>query len=519
MSVALFKICRMSLDAISAFLDSSPTIRLLKADLGAFVIFFLRQSFKANNEESAIVFTHDDLIHRLQCFQDELRDEDRQVLLGSPDRYLREWSDAGWLRRFLPADSTGAHYQLTRYSEDAIRFVDNALSRDTRLVGTESRLRLVIDTLIDLVRGASSDPDRRLKDLLAERQRVDAEIESVRGGGKVETYHPAQIRERFHTAVDLLKTLQGDFRAVEDRFEEIGRQVQRDAMSDDRRRGEILATALDAEDLIKQQDEGVSFNAFVNFLFAPQAQAKLRETIAEVTRIDAISSERAAVEHVRAMVPSLLAEADNVLRQTGRLSQTLRRLLDDQSVGHRKRTAEVLRDIRTLASRLKHHVEVSDQSPPKGIGLNVETTIGVASPFARPFWTPPQVFDVTPETQVIDLETAQREARKLASLQRLEWERMRDAIAKATRKRPSIGLSDLIKRLPLKVGIIELVGWIQIAHEDGHRIDREAKEEIRVTTKDAMTGKLTSQSVRVPVVTFHRTSEQANEPIRSKRPR
>jgi len=513
----------MTLDSIYAFLDSSPTIRLLKADLAAFVLYFLRQTFKANNEVAATAFSHEDLLHRLKCFQDELRDENRDVLLGSADRYLRDWSDAGWLRRFLPADSAGAHYQLTRYSEDAIRFVDNALSRDSRLVGTESRLRLVIDTLVDLVRGASSDPDRRLRDLMAERERIDAEIESVRSGGKVETYHPAQIRERFHTAVDLLKTLQGDFRAVEDRFEAIGRQVQRDAMTVDRRRGEILSTALDAEDLIKQQDEGVSFNAFVNFLFAPQAQAKLRQTIGEVTRIDAIADERAELEHIRAMVPSLLAEADNVLRQTGRLSQTLRRLLDEQTVGQRQRTAEVLRDVRILAARLKHHSEENAQASRSDvgldIGLNVQTTIGVASPFTRPFWTPEQAFEVVPEAQVIDLAMAQREARKLASLQRLEWDQMRDAIAKATRKRPSIQLSDLIKIRPLKVGIIELVGWIQIAHEDGHRIDRDAEEEIFVTTQDPLTGKWTSQRVQVPVVTFHRATDDANQPVHARRSR
>lgn len=509
----------MTLDAIATFLDASPTVRLLKADSGAFVIYFLRQSFKSNHEESAIAFSHEDLVHRLQCFQEVLRDEEHQALVGAPDRYLREWSDAGWLRRFLPADALGAHYQLTRYSEDAIRFVDNALSRDSRLVGTESRLRLVIDTLADLVRGATADPERRLSDLLAQRERIDAEIESVRGGSKVETYHPAQIRERFHTAVDLLKTLQGDFRAVEDRFEEIGRQVQRDALTDDGRRGQILAAALDAEDLIKQQDEGVSFNAFVRFLFAPQAQAKLRETIAEVVRMDAISQERAAVEHLRAMVPSLLAEADNVLRQTSRLSHTLRRLLDDQAVGHRKRTAEVLRDIRVLASRLKHHVDETDTTTTSCLGLEVETTIGVASPLTRPFWTPPQTFHVAPETQVIDLATAQREARKLASLQRLEWERMRETIASATGDRASIGLSELIQLRPLKVGIIELLGWIQIAHEDGHRIDREAEDVIRVTTKDALTGMWITLDVRVPVVTFHRTSETANTTLRTKRPR
>ncbi|QEG02780.1 hypothetical protein Mal15_69010 [Stieleria maiorica] len=509
----------MNLDAILTFLESSPTIRLLKADLAPFVVFFLRRAFKSDSDDSAISFSHDELASRLQVFQDELRDEERPEMLGSADRYLREWSDAGWLRRFLPADSTGPHYQLTRYSEDAIRIVDAALNRDSRLVGTESRLRLVIDTLVDLVRNASPDPDRRLNDLLQRRQQIDDEIASIRSGGEVETYHPAQIRERFYTAVDLLKTLQSDFRAVEDRFEAIGRQVQREAIKDDRRRGEILASALDAEDLIKQQDEGVSFDAFVAFLFAPQAQAKLRETIAEVTHLDALTGERAAIQHIRAMVPSLLAEADNVLRQTGRLSQTLRRLLDDQSAGHRKRTAEVLREIRTLASRLKHHVAQSDQPPPDEIGLKVETTIGLGNPFARPFWTPPQVFETTPETRVVDMETAQREARKLAGLKRLEWDRMREVIAHATGKSPSIRLSQLLKTRPLKVGIIELVGWIQIAHEDGHRIDRDATEEIHVTAEDVITGQTRPLRVRVPVVTFHRTHEKATTPIRTKRPR
>jgi ElaB/YqjD/DUF883 family membrane-anchored ribosome-binding protein len=513
----------MTLDSILSFLDSSPTVRLLKADSGAYVLHFLRENFKGNKDDSASAYAHDELLHRLKCFQDEVRDDERGVLLGPADRYLREWSDSGWLRRFLPADYSGAHYQLTRYSEDAIRFVDSALSRDTRLVGTESRLRLVIDTLVDLVRGACPDPDRRLQDLLAERARIDAEIESVQSGGRVETYHPAQIRERFHTAVDLLKTLQGDFRAVEDRFEAIGRQVQREAITVDRRRGEILSTALDAEDLIKQQDEGVSFNAFVNFLFAPQAQAKLRETIAEVTRLDAIADERAAVDHIRTMVPSLLAEADNVLRQTSRLSQTLRRLLDEQSAGHRQRTAEVLRDIRTLAVRLKHQVEDATQSVgddvAMAVGIKVATSIGVASPFARPFWTPEQSFDVVPEPKIIDFETAQREARKLAHLQRLEWDLMRDAVANATKKRPSIRLSDLIKLRPLKLGIIELVGWIQIAHEDGHAIDREAHEELLVKTKDPNTGEWAAHLVRIPVVTFHRTHEVENKLIRTRRPR
>ncbi len=401
----------MELEAVRTFLDSSPTVRLLKADQGAFVLYFLQQTFKASGGDAAVAYPQAELRQRLAIFQDEMRAAEMEVLVGSPDRYLLAWSDAGWLRRFLSAESTQPQYQLTRHAEDAIRVVDAALSRDSRLVGTESRLRLVIDTLADVVRGASADPDRRLKQLLADRQRIDEEIEAIRGGATVQTYHPAQIRERFHTAVDLLKTLQGDFRAVEDHFEEIARQVQRDSQAVDRTRGQILAEALDAEDLLKEQDEGISFYAFVSFLFSPHAQAELRQTIAEVTRLEAIADQRGALEHVRQMVPSLLSEADNVLRQTGRLSHTLRRLLDAESAGHRRRTAEVLRDIRTLAAKMKANVAETNQAVPDSIGLRVETSIGIHSPLARPFWTPPQVFETTPETHVVDLQKAVREGR------------------------------------------------------------------------------------------------------------
>ncbi len=89
------------------------------------------------------------------------------------------------------------------------------------MVGTESRLRLVIETLEDIVRGASADPDRRLEYLRAQRAAIDAEIAAIESGKSIQTYRPAQIRERFQTAVDLLKALQSDFRAVEERFQTI----------------------------------------------------------------------------------------------------------------------------------------------------------------------------------------------------------------------------------------------------------------------------------------------------------
>ena len=101
----------------------------------------------------------------------------------------------------------------------------------------------------------------------------------------VTRYQPAQIRERFATAVSLLKQLQGDFRAVEEKFKEITQQVQQRQNEGRDTRGGILEFALDAEDVLKREDQGVSFHEFVRFILSPSQQDKLQTIIQQLTRI------------------------------------------------------------------------------------------------------------------------------------------------------------------------------------------------------------------------------------------
>ena len=310
----------MRRESLKTFFEASPTARLLRSDLAPLVIDFLNQTFKTGD---TISIGQADLRTRLTCFQEELHAIDPLTMVGAADLYLTKWSEAGWLQRFLESNSTEPQYQLTRHAEEAIRFVDAAIVKNKSLVGTESRLRLVIETLEDLVRGASADPNRRLEYLRSERDRIDREIASIEAGKSIQVYRPAQIRERFQTAVDLLKTLQSDFRAVEERFQSIARDVQQLQASGHDTRGSILGYALDAEDLLKQQDEGISFFAFVAFLISPSQQASLRKSIEEVQQLAELADQHESLARVRRMVPSLLAEADKVMRTTARLSSTL----------------------------------------------------------------------------------------------------------------------------------------------------------------------------------------------------
>jgi len=492
----------MQVDKLSTFFESSPIIRLLKSDHAPYVIDFLYQNFKT---AGAISLGQTELRTCLILYQEELHAASPEKLVGTADTYLRTWSDAGWLKRTLTSESNEPQFQLTQYSEDAIQFVDLSIARRTGLVGTESRLRLVIDTLADLVRGASSDPQRRLEYLEDQKETMQREIDAIRLGGPVIVYKPATIRERFRMAVDLLKTLQGDFRAVEERFHSIARDVQKRQQSASDRRGEILGGALDAEDVLKTEDEGISFYAFVSFLFSPEGQNELRETINEVVKLEPIQDQRGSIEHLRKMLPSLLKESDKVLKTTSRLSSTLRKLLDPRTSDQHKQLTDLLSETKQLALQLR-------DDPPQETIVEVQSSSGPRCSMARTFWKPPQTFDdTTPEDYTFDLEKSLEFGAELASMQRLDLEKLRSNISRLLDEpetEEALSMQQVIDAFPPKSGIMELIGYLQIAHEDHCEIHPELKQELTVFCSQ----RNVSMKVVAPQVLFRRNDLKRKKP-------
>ncbi len=56
-------------------------------------------------------------------------------------------------------------YQLTPHTESVIEFLQRAMQQDLTFVGTESRLRVVMQALEQLLVGASDNPELRLQHL------------------------------------------------------------------------------------------------------------------------------------------------------------------------------------------------------------------------------------------------------------------------------------------------------------------------------------------------------------------
>lgn len=446
---------------------------MLRSPNAPYLIAFLHRCFK---EAGRIQVPFSEMAVALGRFTEDVRDseEDDEILPDKPERYLAEWcaDDKRWLRRLVAAGKDEPVFQLTPHSESVIAFLDRALEQDVGFIGTESRLKLVIQTLSNLVMSASEDRQARLAQLRQQRAEIDEQITRLESDDAMPQRPAAMIKEDFATALTVLKQLLGDFRGVEEKFREITRQVQRRQTDPRESRGTLLGFALDEEDRLKQEDQGVSFHEFLRFILQPAQQDRLRVVIEELRKLRELDEMRDGMEVVRQMVPLLLAEAEIVMRTTQRLSATLKRLLDHRAARERQRVAEMLREIRGLAAQCA-------LAPPKEIevGLCIDEVPLIYSAFSRTFWTQPSRFDAPVlSANAVDENRRRQAFADYAKLYGLDWKEMRSRVKTLVQRSGSARLSDVIASHPVRAGVIEVLGYVQIARDDGHIIQAESTE-------------------------------------------
>jgi len=164
--------------------ENSSSIGLLRAKHAPYLIdFFLRQ-FKQNDEPGRVAVLHfgaDELTRSLRDYQDQLHETEPLVLTDSAENYLADWcsSQKRYLRRFLDVDADEPLFELTSSTEDVLTFLDSVSRRESQFVGTESRLKRIIETLADLAIGASEDIDARLQHLRSQRAEIDGKIHEL----------------------------------------------------------------------------------------------------------------------------------------------------------------------------------------------------------------------------------------------------------------------------------------------------------------------------------------------------
>ena len=154
----------MKVDQLITFFSKNPSAKLLGSPHSPYVIFFLHQHFKA---EENLATPQSILQQHLNQFLEQVHETEPDVLRDRAESYLTHWStgDTRWLRRYFDSQHAESVYQLTPHTEDVLKFLNDVLDRTLGFIGTESRLTRIIETLSDIVVRGSDDPQRRLRHL------------------------------------------------------------------------------------------------------------------------------------------------------------------------------------------------------------------------------------------------------------------------------------------------------------------------------------------------------------------
>jgi flagellar motility protein MotE (MotC chaperone) len=447
--------------------QNHPAWRLLRAQHVPLVASFLHRVFIAPNVRT---LSQSDLIEKLE---DELFALRRQLgdntFPGSAQNYLNDWAenDKGWLRKFYPAGEDEPHYDLTPATEKALAWLESLSER--AFVGTESRLLTLFELLRQMSTGSQADPEVRIAELNRRREEIDSEITRIHAGD-IPLLDDTALKDRFQQFLQLARELLTDFREVEHNFRSLDRQVRERIALWEGSKGTVLEEIMGQRDAIADSDQGRSFRAFWDFLMSQSRQEELTNLLEDVLSLPPVVEMRPEPRLKRVHYDWLEA-GEHTQRTVARLSEQLRKFLDDKAWLENRRIMEILHDIEGRALALR------ETMPERSFMPIADASATIELPLERPLYRPP--FKPVIEGIALDEGDAEINTAALYAQVIVDRAELSRNIRKALQERSQISLGDLIARNPLHHGLAELVTYLQIAGEwPRTAVDEESKEQI-----------------------------------------
>lgn len=447
-----------------------PAWRLLAADNAPMIASFLHAAFIVPNvravARSQLASQLDDHLYQLHETAGEI------TFPKAAGAYLDDWAsdERGWLRKYYPAGVDEAHYDLASSTEQAIDWLRHLGQR--AFIGTESRLMTVFDLLHQIVDGTELDPRARIAELKRKKAEIDVEIAQI-GAGRIDLMDPTQVRERFLQMAATARELLSDFRAVDHNFRSLDRQVREQIATWDGSKGALLQAIFGQRDLISETDEGKSFRAFWDLLMSPARQDELSELLASVMNLAPVR-ELETDGRLQRIHYDWLEAGEVTQRTVARLSEQLRRYLDDQAWLENRRIMQIMRDIEQRALALRGQIDERafrelDTPAPQ-----------LAMPMERTLYTPPFKPKIT--RQILEDESETVSADALFEQIHVDPARLAANVRRALQTRRQISLADLMTEFPLEQGLAELAAYLKLATQDSKAaIDDDASEKVRWT--------------------------------------
>ncbi len=433
--------------------QNHPAWRLLCAHHAPLVAGFLHRVFIKPNVRN---LSQADLVEALEdelfALRQQMGDE---AFPGTAQNYLNDWAenDKGWLRKFYPAGTDEPHFDLTPATEKALAWLEGLTERT--FVGTESRLLTLIELLRQMSQGSQTDPQVRIHELQKRRNDIDTEISRILAGD-IPLLDDTALKDRFQQFLQLARELLADFREVEHNFRTLDRRVRERIALWEGSKGALLEEIMGARDVIADSDQGKSFRAFWDFLMSQSRQEDLSRLLEQVLSLPPILSLHPEARLQRVHYDWLEA-GEHTQRTVAKLSEQLRRFLDDKAWLENRRIMDILHSIET------HALALREEFPPGDFMPLAETSASVELPLERPLYRPPLkplIAGTILAEGDADVDTAALYAHVVVD--RAELTRN---IRQELQGRSQISLAQVVARHPLRHGLAELIAYLQLAGE------------------------------------------------------
>lgn len=323
-------------------LRGKPLWRLLAADKAPMVLSLLQSLLLEQDKTLSSSVFHE----RLAREMDVLRDHGHE-LAQTAQAYVADWISEGWLTRRFPSGASEEEFELTADAAVALRFINGILR--PRTTATESRLANVMQQLVRLAEETDTNPKTRMRALMAERERIDREIEALERGG-VKTLPDERALERAREIIVLAEELANDFRSVRDAFDKLNRSLRQSLMESDGSRGQVLEALFAGVDLISESEHGKTFAAFWRLLTDGEQSAALLESLDEVTaRPFAQQLELRERRFLQNLTATLMNEGGSVHDVIQQFARSLKTFVQSREFQEQRRLHGLLKDAQHAA--------------------------------------------------------------------------------------------------------------------------------------------------------------------------
>jgi hypothetical protein len=481
---------------LESILASNPAVQMLRLRNAQWVLPFLYTTFKQTNR---FTIPEDQLTQLLAETLGMQADglevlEEARIEFGEDEqarsrKYLLNWVQQRILQDFQDANGM-VQYQLSAWAEKTFQWL---LSLQVKKhVGTESRFKLLFNSLRDIVEHTEDDRTRRLELLKNKRAEIDKEIKAIEYGLAPENYTNAQVQERVELFTRHCYELISDFREVEDRFKEIHRGIVEQHTRATQGKGAIIGYAFEAYDTLRSSNQGRSFYAFWDFLISRAGQQEWKELMEQMFTLlhdRDIDADGTFLQNVKSL---LLQQGKTVYDANDRMAEKLSRIITEKEIARHRRLRKQIGQVKELVLQLLEE----DNIP---CGLMIEEMPPIKMVMERRLTLQPKKQAAAvkqPIGHVQAIADPERFAR-LMSPSFIDRKKLWQKVESLLLQQPTATLKEVLQAAPPTQGLAEVVGYY------GFLRDKPGKVQIvSGTTELIPLNEQQSKFVEVPYLLF-----------------